>query len=83
MNWPLQTDEEKVLYSSLEYREGVLTLARRVRDSVRAIKPDAIVMGESTSGAMGRVWDGGLSADWPSRTKTEWPGLLFAMLCPR
>jgi len=64
MNWPMKTDEEKVLYSPAEYSKGVLTLARRVRESIRAIKPDAIVMGESTSGALGRVWDGGLSADF-------------------
>lgn len=52
------------LASPLEYSQGVLTLARRVRDSIRAIKPDAIVMGETTSGCPGPGLGGGLSADF-------------------
>src|SRR5262249_49332506 len=34
-----------------------------VRSAVRAIKPDAVVISETTSGPMGRHVDGGLSAD--------------------
>lgn len=64
MNWEMKTAEEGTVYSLLEYNRGVLELARRVRQSIRAIKPDAVVMGESTSGALGRYWDGGLTADF-------------------
>lgn len=74
------------LASPLEYSQGVLTLARRVRDSIRAIKPDAIVMGETTSGCPGPGLGGGLSADlpgWLSKTKTKWPGHPCAMACPK
>jgi hypothetical protein len=64
LNWPMQTAEEGVMYSPLEFSLGVLTLARQVRETIRGVKADAVVLGESTSGALGRVWDGGLSADF-------------------
>ena len=36
----------------------------RVRAAIQAVKPDAVVMGESTAGPLGRHWHGGLSADF-------------------
>ncbi len=64
MNWPMQTREEGVLYSSKEYSQGVLTMTDRVRKAVQAIKPDAAVIGETTAGPIARHWHGGLSADF-------------------
>jgi len=64
MNWPMKTSLENVLYNPFEYNEGVLALATKVREAIRSVRPDAIVMGESTSGALSRCWDGGLSADF-------------------
>lgn len=58
----MKAEERKVLYSPLEYSEGVLTLARRVDESIRAIKANSVVIRESTSSALDRVWDGGLTA---------------------
>jgi hypothetical protein len=64
MNWPMQTDEESVLYTPKQYSQGVLSGVDRVRAAVQAIKPDAVVMGETTAGPLGRHWHGGLSADF-------------------
>jgi len=64
MNWPMQTDEEGVLYSPKQYSQGVLTGADRVRAAIQAVKPDAVVMGETTAGPVGRHWHGGLTADF-------------------
>jgi hypothetical protein len=45
----------------------------RVRAAVQAIKPEAIVMGETTSGPIARHWHGGLSADfaWMARINQD------------
>ena len=64
MNWPTQTDEENILYSPKQYSQGVLSGADRVRAAIQAVKPDAVVMGETTAGPVGRHWHGGLSADF-------------------
>lgn len=64
MNWPMQDDEERKLYSPKQYSEGVLALVDHVRAAMQAVKPDAVVIGESTAGPVGRHWDGGLSADF-------------------
>jgi hypothetical protein len=64
MNWPMQTDEEGVLYSPKQSSQGVLTAADRLRAAIQAVKPDAVVIGESTAGPLGRHWHGGLSADF-------------------
>jgi hypothetical protein len=64
MNWPVHTGEDGRLFSPRLYSLGVLELTRRVRDAVRRIKPDAVVIGETTSGPISRYWDGGLSADF-------------------
>jgi hypothetical protein len=63
-NWPMQNKEEGKLYSSKEYSQGFLTVADRVGQAIRAIRPDTIVMGETTAGPIGRHWAGGLSADF-------------------
>ena len=64
MNWPTTTLSEQRLYSPMEYTLGALTLTDRVRHAIQAIRPDAIVIGETTSGALPHHWDGGLSADF-------------------
>jgi hypothetical protein len=53
-----------VPFSSLESSQGLLALTDRVRNAVRAIKPDAVVIGETNAGPIARHWDGGLSADF-------------------
>jgi hypothetical protein len=64
MNWPMQTDEENVLYSPQQYSQGLLSGVDRIRAAIQAVKPDAVVMGETTAGPLGRHWHGGLSADF-------------------
>ena len=67
MNWPMQNQQEKRLYSPKEYSQGVLTLASRVRAAIQGINPitpDAIVIGETTAGPISQHWDGGISADF-------------------
>ncbi len=63
-NWRMQNLEEGVLYSSKQYSQGFLTIADRIRKAIQAIKPDAVVVGETTAGPIARHWDGGLSADF-------------------
>ncbi len=62
LNWPSHMLHAN--YSPQQYSEGVLQMTDEVRKSIQEIKPDAIVMGESTSGALPRHSDGGLSADF-------------------
>ncbi|MBE0654843.1 MAG: hypothetical protein IH594_13665, partial [Bacteroidales bacterium] len=57
-------EAEHVLYSPKEYSQGVFIITDRVREAIQAIKPDAVVMGETTSGPISRHWHGGLSADF-------------------
>jgi len=65
MNLPMRVKADGgALHTSLEYSLGVLTSTDRVRQAVRSVKPDAVVIGETTSGPIGRHWDGGLSADF-------------------
>lgn len=63
MNWPAKAEESR-LYSPAEYSKGVLTLADRVRQTIQAIKPDLVVIGENASGALPRHGHGGLTADF-------------------
>ena len=69
MNWPMQNRAEGVLYSPKQYNQGVLAIADRVRTAVQALKPDGVVIGESTSGPLARHWHGGLSADFAWHAK--------------
>jgi len=64
MNLAMKTEEEGILHTPKEYNQGVLTVADRVRSAIQAIKPDAVVIGETTAGPIARHWDGGLSADF-------------------
>jgi hypothetical protein len=64
MNWPMKNQAEEVLYTSKQYSQGVLTLADKVRTAIQAIKPDAVLIGETTAGPIARHWHGGLSADF-------------------
>ena len=73
MNWAIQTKIEGIKYSPKEYSEAVLKLVDRVRAAVRAIKPDAVVLSETTSGQMGRHVDGGISADFAEYDNPDEP----------
>ena len=64
MNWRVRVGTGSQMYSPQEYNLGVLQLTNRVRSAIQAIKPDAVVMGETTAGPLVHVWDGGLSADF-------------------
>jgi hypothetical protein len=64
MNWPMKNQEEGILYTSKQYSQGVLTLADKVRAAIQAIKPEAVLIGETTAGPITRHWHGGLSADF-------------------
>lgn len=64
MNWRMKAAADGPLCTPLQYSLGVLELAKQVREAIRTVRPDAIVMGETTSGALSRYWDGGLSADF-------------------
>jgi hypothetical protein len=64
MNLSMKAKAEGRLYRPLEWSQGVLELARRVREAVRAINPEAVVLGETTAGPIALVWDGGLAADF-------------------
>lgn len=68
MNWQVRVGTDNKFYSPQEYNLGVLQLVSRVRSSIQAIKPDAVVMGETTAGPLVHVWDGGLSADFGFET---------------
>ncbi len=63
MNRPMHNNAENRAYSAQEYSMGVLDLARRVRESIQRINPEAVVIGETTAGPIARHWDGGLNAD--------------------
>jgi len=78
LNWPMimAGDPNQTLYSPLEYSQGVLTLAARVRAAVQAINRNAVVLGETTSGQLWQVWDGGLSADFAWMNDTNQGRLL-------
>ncbi|MBZ5607640.1 MAG: DUF6259 domain-containing protein [Acidobacteriia bacterium] len=69
MNQPMQTQAEGILYSPAQYSQGVLTLTDRVRNAIQAIKPDAVVLGETTAGPIARHWHGGLSTDFAWRSQ--------------
>jgi hypothetical protein len=64
MNWPMMTNEEGRPYTPSEHVRGVLQLTDRVREAIRRLKPDAVVLGETASSPIGRHWDGGLSAEF-------------------
>lgn len=63
MNWEMQTVAEGLKYNSSEYSQAVLRLVDRVRAAVRAIKPDTVVISETTAGPIARHVDGGVSGD--------------------
>lgn len=71
MNWPMRTLQEGVAWSPLKHCQGVLNLTARVRRAVKEIKSDAVVLGETTAGPIGRYWDGGLSANFGFAERPE------------
>jgi hypothetical protein len=64
MNWPMIVAEDGRPCTPAEHVRGVLQLAERVRTTIRRHNPDAVVLGETSSGPIGRHWDGGLSAEF-------------------
>ena len=64
LNWQVRVGSSRQYYSPQAYNLGVLQLTRRLRAAIQAIKPDAVVLGETTAGPIAQVWDGGLSADF-------------------
>lgn len=65
MNRPMRVDvtPTPICYSAQDFSNGVLMMVQRVRTAIQEIKPDAVVIGETTAGPIARHWDGGLSAD--------------------
>jgi hypothetical protein len=64
MNWQVRVGSGSQYYSLQAYNLGVLQLVQNVRSAIQAVKPDAVVLGETTAGPVAHVWDGGLSADF-------------------
>lgn len=69
MNWPVRAGENNKLYSSQQYSRGVLQITDKVLKAIQAIKSDAVVIGETTSGPVWQHWHGGLSADFAWNAK--------------
>jgi hypothetical protein len=68
MNLRMRTQGDPHFYSQREWSQAALSLTRRVRDAVREIRSDAVVIGETTAGPIARTWDGGLAVDfWPDK----------------
>jgi hypothetical protein len=78
MNQQVKAQAENRLYSPLEHSQGVLRLTDRVRQAVQAIKADAVVLGETAAGPIGRRWDGGFAADFGFAALTSGPPRLPA-----
>lgn len=53
------TQGGKTIYSYEEYNQGMITLNNRVREAIRQIKPDAVVISESAGGPLPAYNDGG------------------------
>ena len=64
MNRPMKDNAENILYSAKDYALAVLAIVDQVRAVIKAQKPDAVVLGETTAGPIARHWDGGLNADF-------------------
>lgn len=64
MNWPMTTNSGSFVCSPGEHARAVLQLTDRVRAAIRRHQPDAVVLGETASGPLGRHLDGGLSAEF-------------------
>jgi hypothetical protein len=69
LNWQasVPADSSQPPFSSLQFSQGVLEMARNLRRDVKNLNPwtpDPVVLGETTSGEMRRGWDGGLGGDF-------------------
>lgn len=66
-----RADEE--IYSYEEYNQGFLELNNRVREAIRKIKPDAVVLSESAGGPLPAYNDGGWASQnvWGDTTTAE------------
>jgi hypothetical protein len=63
MNWPVETSAENANYTSQQWTAAALRFVDRFRAAIRAIKSDAILMGENNAGQLPFHWDGGSAAD--------------------
>lgn len=52
------------VYSLKEYNDGFLAMTVEVREAIKAIKPDAVVLSETGGGPLSRYNDGGWTADF-------------------
>ena len=61
---------EKKIYSLEEYNQGFILLNNRIRETIREIKPDAVVLSESAGGPLPAYNDGGWAAQnvWGNTT---------------
>ena len=75
MNLGISAWDEGSTRSALEYSRGVLGLTDKVRREIRAVRSDAVVLGETTSGPILRHWDGGLSSDFSRKPELSWARL--------
>lgn len=64
MNNTYTTNEENRLRTAQEYSTGELELIEELRNYAHSLKPQSIVLGETTAGPVWQIWDGGLSADF-------------------
>lgn len=67
------TQGGKEIYSYEEYNQGMIELNNRVREAIREIKPDAVVLSESGGGPLPAYNDGGWAAQnvWGDTTQAE------------
>ena len=67
------TDGGKKIYSYEEYNQGFIELNNRIREAIREIKPDAVVLSESAGGPLPAYNDGGWAAQnvWGDTTQAE------------
>ncbi len=63
---------EKHIYSLEEWNQGFITLVQRIRETIREIKPDAVVLSESAGGPLPAYNDGGWAAQntWGDTAQT-------------
>jgi len=72
LNWPSKLLDGSSFLAQ-DWTRGAVELTRRLRNEIRLENPQAVVLGETNSGPMSRVWDGGLSADF---TNIWWFGVI-------
>lgn len=64
MNRSAKSTDFSTMCNYIEWNQGVYDFITKVRDAIRQIKPDAVVMSESGGSGLFFYEDGGLSADY-------------------